>query len=154
MGATLDRLRGEAFALHGHRAYPNGWPSLEAAAQEERATEGAVAPGWSAVLVPNYSNALFALTPPAQARLRAWVGRLQEAGLHRLPADDLLSAACAAHPGIHKDPMRGGWLAMPPAGVAALAPTRPLSRRLRSSSDTERRTPLGEGRRCALLEPA
>ena len=126
MGAALERLAASPCVLYGFRAFPRGYHGNQGVARREAATADLVCEGWRTVLVPNYSNACFALTAPAAERLDAWLARRRAEGTHRLPADDLLSAAGGAHA-----------LGLPSADITLLAPASPLAERLRSASDTE-----------------
>jgi hypothetical protein len=144
MAQQLRARAAEALVLHARRSYPTGWPQdLRALADAEAATDQA---GWRSVLqAPNYSNACFAITDEGRRSLRAWLPRVRS----HVPADDLLSAACDAHPGVHLEPMAQHW--REPAPLRALAPAVALSSRLASASDTERRRPIGDPVACALL---
>ena len=146
MNGKLRSLDHEAaVVLHGMRALPAGWPTRqEALERESRQPEG---DGWRRLSAPNYSTALFAVSPAGVAHLRRWSNAIVERGLHNVPADDFLSIACAIHPGISVPPMRETWGLAPPGPLRALAPTLPLSSRMLSLSDTEHREPL-EGVAC------
>jgi hypothetical protein len=146
---VLSRYETEALAFHGMRAYPRGWPELRGASEREAASEGSVETGWCDVLIPNYSNAMFALTARGADALREWAEELRRSATHRLPADDLLSAAGNAHPGVTMPPMKQHWAHAPrgPLRVLAPMPGLELSTRIISASDTERRTPLKAGLR-------
>lgn len=154
---ALSRHETMPMAFHGMRAYPRGWPAMEEASAWEAASEGSVETGWCDVLLPNYSNAMFALTAQGAEALREWVAKLLlSEGAHKLPADDLLSVAGNAHPGVTTPPMKQHWSAIPrgPLRILAPPPGKDLSTRMRSTSDTERRLPLNTGagtNHCAFL---
>lgn len=133
--------------LHGRRSYPNALDASAVYAEEsaavQRLRDGALPPvGWRPLRYPNYSNALYMLTPSASQELATWLDALASLDLHRVPADDLLSIACGAHPGLSLDPMRSAWRGAPQPPLTGLAPEEGLSSRVPSDSDTERREPL------------
>jgi len=145
MSTVLEKHAEAPVLLHARRAYPAGWPRIAETVEAEAASADEVEAGWSRIAAPNYSNALFAVTRKGASQLREWTQSLKLQGLHRLPADDLISAACGAHEGVYRPPMADGWASAPPPVLVGLAPREPLSDRLSSSSDTERREPLGGG---------
>ena len=144
-----------SLVFHGMRAYPRGWDDTNATRRREAASAGELESGWCDVLCPNYSNAMFAVTAAGTTALREWVGKMRRAGLHELPADDFLSVAGNAHPGVNLPPMKQHWEGAPRGPLRILAPVagNEQSTRITSSSDTERRTPLrgSPTDNCALL---
>lgn len=154
MGRLLSSHSNEPLAFHGMRAYARGQTAIPEVRAQEAASEGRIERGWCDVRVPNYSNALFAVTAVGLSALKGWTSLLEAADLHKLPADDLLSAAGNAYPGKSKPPMDRHWRAFPKGPLQILAPRRgnEQSSRMDSASDTERRVPLREsGKHCATL---
>lgn len=135
-------VQSQPCVLHALRAYPNGGlPPVQIAKLEASYPRPSFADdldGWNVILYPNYSNALYFLTAKANTLLLEWVKALMSENLHRVPADDLLSLACDAHPGPKLDPHPDSWtrVAVPP--LTGFAPGQPLASRLISESDTER----------------
>lgn len=136
MSALLNTHGDKALLLHGRRAYPSGWSDNAAIAAEEK-NAGEHIQGWRTIVVPNYSTAFFALTAAGATALLQWIQTLISKNLHQLPADDLLSFACGAHPTVYMAEASQRWEDVSPV-LTGLAPTRPLANRMSSPSDTER----------------
>ena len=136
---ALDQHRSDPIVFHGRRSVPGGWPdkhSLHASeAQNGRDS------GWIETLAPNYSNAMFAVTNEGVRELRIWLDAIVKQRLARMPADDLLSVACGAHPGPARQPVAQHWSSAPAPRLRGWAPVEDVSSRMPSSSDTEPRAP-------------
>lgn len=139
MSVLLHTFQDRALLMHGRRAYPTGWTDRAAIASEEH-TAGDYIPGWQTIELPNYSTAFFALTARGVTALSQWLQTLISKNLHQLPADDLLSFACGAHPTVYLAPASQRWAGVSPV-LTGLAPIRPLANRMQSPSDTERYVP-------------
>lgn len=139
MSALLNAHQDRPLVLHGRRSYPSGWTDRQSVVKENE-TEGKYIAGWRTIMFPNYSTAFFALTVEGQQSLWPWLDYVKHMQLHMLPADDLLSVACGAHPTTREQDSQVWEKRSSP--LLGLAPINKLATVLHSASDTERRTPF------------
>ena len=152
MTKILDQNANVPILLHGRRSYPGGWGDKLAEMLKEDKTEGAFAAGWHTIIdSPNYSNACFALSRAGVQALLPWIARLIFKGMHKIPADDLLSVACGAH-NLSSHPVTSNlWKDIPPI-LYGIAPQKELMDRLITTSDTERRRAPSAASECTTLD--
>jgi hypothetical protein len=133
----VSALRAHAdkpFVFIPRRAIPQGWPDKWGLVDKERSQEHDGPTGWLGICdAPNYSNVCIALTRAARPLMRKWVSQVRARGLHLMPADDLLSAACGHHPVTQTEP----WRHAPPAPLRSFCLPYVSLYRLKSASDTE-----------------